>query len=267
MNRIANATPVLLRRTAIASTVLLLAACAAGAVKDPGADRVRADLSALQSDPDLANRAPVAMQAAEQAVRNAEIAETDAKLSAHRVYVADRKVQTTKALAQEQYAMDQRAALSKQHEQVRLDARTHEADAANLKNEALLAQLADLNARKTPRGIELTLGDVLFSSGRAELAAGSAANLDKLVTALKGDSTQHVEIDGYTDSQGSDGMNMALSQRRADAVSLYLTGHGVAASRVTATGKGEGYPVADNETASGRQLNRRVVVTLRDSAL
>lgn len=267
MNRIASITPTALRRTAIASAVLLLAACAAGPVKDPGADRVRADLSALQSDPNLANRAPVAMQAAEEAVRSAEIADTNAKLTAHRVYIADRKVQTTKALAQEQYDIDQRSALSKQHDQVRLDARTHEADAANRKNDALLQQLADLNAKKTPQGIELTLGDVLFSSGRAELAAGSASNLDKLVTALKSDPTQNVEIDGHTDSQGSDEMNMSLSQRRADSVSLYLSGHGVDSSRLTATGKGEGYPVAGNETATGRQLNRRVVVTLTDSAM
>lgn len=263
MKTIKTFMPAAFRHTATTFAVLLLTACAASAVKDPGADKVRADLTALQSDPNLANRAPAAMQAAEAAVLKAEVADTDSTLTAHRVYIADRKVQTTKALAQAQYAVDQRQGLSDQNDQVRLDARTSEADIAKSKNEQLLAELADLKAKKTDRGIELTLGDVLFSSGRSELKAGSAINLDKLVAAL-GSSAQHVDIDGYTDSLGAEAMNMALSQRRADAVSLYLTGHGIASSRITATGKGEGYPVAGNDTASGRQLNRRVVVTIRN---
>jgi outer membrane protein OmpA-like peptidoglycan-associated protein len=245
--------------------VLLIAACAAEATRDPGAARVRADLSALQTDPKLANRAPVAMQSAEQAVRTAEIPTDDHALGAHRVYLADRKVQTTKALAQAQYAVDQRKALSDQGEQVRLDARTREADAAASKNRDLMAELASLKAKKTDRGIEMTLGDVLFSSGRSELKAGSAANLDKLAVALAAAPDRRVIIDGYTDSQGGDDMNMTLSRQRAEAVSLYLIGHGIDASRVTASGKGESFPVADNDSATGRQLNRRVVVTIQDA--
>jgi len=248
----------------LVSSVLLLAACAEGPTKDPGADRVRADLTTLQSNPELASRAPIAMKDAEQSVRDAEIPDVDPALTAHRVYIADRKVQTAKSLAQEQYAMDQRKALSDKGDQVRLDARTHEADAAKRKNDDLLAQLADLKAKKTDAGVQITLGDVLFSSGRAELKAGSAINLDKLVVALGQAPDRHVVIDGYTDSQGADDYNMTLSQKRADSVSLYLTGHGVDFGRITATGKGESFPVAANETAEGRQLNRRVEVTIQN---
>ncbi len=273
MNAIRITGHTVLRNVTLASAALLLAACAADAVKNPDADRVRGDLSALQSNPELASRAPIAMKDAEQAVRDAEVPDTDTALTAHRVYIADRKVQTAKSLAQAQYAMDQRQALSDKSDQVRLDARTHEADAAKSnnidlknKNDNLLSELADLKAKKTDRGVVVTLGDVLFSSGRADLKAGSAGNLDKLVTALREAPDRHVLIEGHTDSIGSDDMNLALSQKRADAVSLYLTGHGVESGRIAATGKGKAYPVAGNETAAGRQLNRRVEVTIQNSS-
>jgi outer membrane protein OmpA-like peptidoglycan-associated protein len=280
MNKISLCTRAVFLNATLASAALLLAACAADAVEDPGASKVRADLSAIQANPNLANRAPIAMQEAAAAVHNAEVPDTDAAQTGYLVYIADRKVQIAKSLAQAQYAEDQRKSLSAKSDQMRLDARTHEADAAHSqadaansaasaaqsKNDELVAQLAALNAKKTERGIELTLGDVLFSSGRAELKAGGAGNLDKLVVALADVPARRVMIEGYTDSQGGEDMNMALSQRRADAVSLYLTGHGIDAGRITATGKGQGYPVAGNETAEGRQLNRRVQVTIQDAA-
>lgn len=282
----------LVAQATLAGTCVVLASCASAPLTDPGAIRVRSELSELQGDPRLASQSPVALKAAESAVREAEIASRDEALVRHRVYVAERRLHTAKALAEAQYAVSQRKALADQSDQMRLDARTGEADratraarlargdadsarlaaeqaraeagAAQSRNDALVAELADLNARKTERGVQLTLGDVLFSSGRAELAAGSAANLDKLVAALGKSPERRLLIDGYTDSQGSDAMNQQLSQRRADAVSGYLSSRGVAASRITATGRGETLPVAGNEIAAGRQLNRRVEVTIQD---
>ena len=248
----------------LTTAALLFAGCVAEPVKDPGAERVRADLTALESNPDLANRAPVAMKEAEQAVRDAETPDTDASLTAHRVYIADRKVQTAKSLAQAEYATDQRKALSDQSAQVQLEARTREADTAKSKNDELLAELADLKAKKTERGVEITLGDVLFSSGGSDLKPGSVGNLDKLASALREEPDRHALIEGHTDNQGGDEMNLELSQRRADAVSRYLTGHGVDSRQITSMGKGKGYPVAGNETAAGRQLNRRVEITIQN---
>src|ERR1700760_1302410 len=114
--------------TAVAS--ILLAACASAPVKPDGAMEARAKLTQLQTDPDLASRAAAAIKDADLAVRAAEQPEPDKELAAHRVYLADRKVDTAKALAEARFAEDQRAALTADRDKSRLDARTREADAA-----------------------------------------------------------------------------------------------------------------------------------------
>jgi outer membrane protein OmpA-like peptidoglycan-associated protein len=112
----------------------------------------------------------------------------------------------------------------------------------------------------------LTLGDALFSSGRAELQPGANGHLVKLVAFLNHYPTRTVVIEGYTDSIGNDDYNLGLSQRRAGAVRAYLIDQGVSSVRLTASGKGASDPVASNETASGRQQNRRVEVIISDPA-
>ena len=281
--------------TAVAS--VFLAACASAPVAPEGSADVRSKLTQLQSDPNLATRAPVALKEADAAVAAAEITQPDKALAAHRVYMADRKVDKARALAESAFAEEQRAALTEQREKARLDARTREADAA--KNDALLAraesaeqklsadsarndadaarlaamtsdqqamdlkrQIEELQAKETDRGIVLTLGDVLFTSGMADLKSGTTGNLNKLVTFLNGYPTRTVVIEGYTDSVGTSEYNDGLSQRRADAVKTYLLEQGIGAIRLTSLGKGESDPVAGNESADGRQQNRRVEVII-----
>jgi outer membrane protein OmpA-like peptidoglycan-associated protein len=250
----------------MAAAGLLLGACAADAVKDPGASRIRSALTDLESNPTLASRAPIALHEAETAVQEAEQPQTDAVVSAHLVYIAERRVQIAQALAQTKLFEDQRQALSEQSGRIQLDARTREADAAKLKSDALQAQLTALQAKPTDRGMVLTLGDVLFSSGRSDLKAGGVANLDRLVSFLGQAPERSVRIEGHTDDRGGQGLNQALSQKRADSVALYLTGRGVASSRVTSVGEGYNSPVADNSTEAGRQANRRVEVIIQNSA-
>jgi outer membrane protein OmpA-like peptidoglycan-associated protein len=145
-----------------------------------------------------------------------------------------------------------------------VDANQQAADTAQQAAE-LQRQIDELHGRPTDRGLVLTLGDVLFTSNRAELKSGSTNNLDKLVSFLNGYPTRTVTIEGYTDSLGSDEYNVGLSQRRADAVKSYLTDHGVGVARLSAAGKGESAPVAGNETAAGRQQNRRVEVIIANA--
>ena len=287
------------RSTLIATAVaaILLAGCAAAPVKPDGAMEARAKLTQLQSDPNLASRAAAAIKDADLAVRAAEQPEPNKELAAHRVYLADRKVDTAKALAQARFAEDQRVALTADRDKSRLDARTREADAAKgqaataraegaeqraaadqARTDATVAQLAAANseqqaaelqrqidalhAKPTDRGLVLTLGDVLFTTGKADLKSGATGNLNKLATFLDKYPDRNVAIQGYTDSVGSEDYNQALSERRAESVKSYLTGQGIGATRLTASGKGRSDPVADNDSASGRQQNRRVEVVI-----
>jgi outer membrane protein OmpA-like peptidoglycan-associated protein len=279
-------------RTLIATAVAaaLAAGCATAPQPPAGAAQVRAKLTALQNDANLASQAPVALKDAELAVRQAEMPEADDSLATHRVYIADRKVDTATALSQGRYAMEERTTLARQSEQARLDSRTREADrakadalvakadseqqklaAGQARAEATEAQLAAaelqrqvelLEARPTDRGLVLTLGDTLFATGKAELQVGARANLERLTTFLNEYPKRTATIEGYTDSMGSEEANQDLSQRRADAVKGYLVGQGIGAARLTTVGRGENAPVADNTTQAGRQQNRRVEVVL-----
>lgn len=111
--------------------------------------------------------------------------------------------------------------------------------------------------REIKRGA-LVLEGVNFQSGKAVLTPNSFRILDQVVESLKEWTEVRLEIQGHTDSQGSDAVNMRLSQRRANAVRDYLLRQGVSPDRVTATGYGESNPIADNSTAAGRARNRRV---------
>ena len=290
VNRVISTTTLI----GVAVASVLLASCASAPMKPAGAAEARAKLTQLQSNPDLATRSPTATKDAEIAVKAAEVPEKDKAISQHRVYLADRKVEIAAAQARASLAEDQRTALSQERDKSRLDARTREADASTsrpaMANEEIAGQkraaeaaradtdaarmqaaaeaaemqkqLDDLNAKATDRGMVLTLGDVLFASGRAELREGTNANLNKLVGFLNQYADRTVMIEGYTDSVGGDDYNLGLSQRRADAVKSYLTGQGIASARLTSSGKGESGAVAGNDSADGRQQNRRVEVII-----
>jgi outer membrane protein OmpA-like peptidoglycan-associated protein len=264
--------------TLVAAAVasVLLASCSTAPTRPEGADEARSKLMQLQSDPQLATRAPVAINEAELAVHAAEQPQQDKELGEHLVFIADRKVETAAALAQSRFLVDQREMLSEQRESARLDSRTREVDrarsdaasarqnaaAAQQQADALQRQIAEFNAKATDRGLVVTLGDLLFDTGKSELKGGAARNLSKLAAFLNENKDRNVMIEGHTDNVGTDGFNIGLSQRRADSVKAYLVGDGIAPSRIVTSGKGEASPVAGNDTASGRQQNRRVEVII-----
>jgi outer membrane protein OmpA-like peptidoglycan-associated protein len=106
----------------------------------------------------------------------------------------------------------------------------------------------------------LTLDDVLFDTGKAQLNPGAERSIDQITAFLKDNPGRRVQVEGFTDSQGNDDFNLELSQSRADAVAMAIIQRGVDAQRVRALGYGEGYPVASNAEAGSRQLNRRVEI-------
>jgi outer membrane protein OmpA-like peptidoglycan-associated protein len=257
----------------IATTVVsvLLTACAAAPSKPAGAADARTKLMQLQSNQELASRAPLAIKDADLAVSLAEQPQADMELAAHRVYIADRRVEIARAQAETRLAEDQRTALTTQREDARLDERTKEADtarasaaASGAETVALQRQLDEMKAKMTDRGVVLTLGDVLFATGRADLKPEATGSLAALVAFLNNYPNRTVMIEGHTDNVGSQDANVALSQRRADSVRSYLVGKGIASARLSASGKGEDVPVADNASAMGRQQNRRVEVIITE---
>ncbi len=298
---------------------LALAACAGAPQKSAGAADARARLTALQTDASLAIHAPAAIKEAEAAVVAAETRQPDEEQTVHLIYLADRKVDTARALAEAGLSEDQRAKLGEQREKLRLDARTLEADVARaqaataradaldqkretemLRSDAEVArvqaatdaeaarvqassdavaaraaadseaselqrQVDELQARPTDRGLVLTLGDVLFTSGKSDLNASATGSLERLTSFLNRYPDRSVAIEGHTDSNGGDDYNLALSQRRAESVKDYLTGRGIGSMRIAAAGMGESRPLAGNDSVTGRQLNRRVEVIIADA--
>jgi len=127
----------------------------------------------------------------------------------------------------------------------------------------LRAQLLDqfnriLETRDTPRGLVITMADVLFDTGKYEIRPSTREQLAKLSGILLAHPGLNLEVEGYTDSTGSDEFNQRLSEQRASTVREYLVGHGLTSDSVKATGFGKAMPVASNDNASGRQKNRRV---------
>ena len=137
-------------------------------------------------------------------------------------------------------------------------------EAREAKVKSLEAQLAGLNTKKTERGLVLTLGDVLFDTGKATLKPGAYDTMDRLANALKEDPTRKVMIEGHTDSVGTDEYNQALSERRAASVQAALMERGVATNQLSSVGKGESTPVASNSDPGGRQQNRRVELIFQE---
>jgi outer membrane protein OmpA-like peptidoglycan-associated protein len=264
-----------------AGCVLALAACAAGPKTDAALENAQAAVRSAEADPnvpkyaalDLANaqkELAAAQAAANQgkldeadqpaylAAQTARLAQVRAKSKANDARVAAGQSERDRILLQAQkQATDNAQATAA----IALDQRDQAAQQAAL----LRAELDQLKATQTARGLVLTLGDVLFDTGKAQLKSGAERKLDQLAEFLKDHPDRRVEIDGFTDSVGSDSFNEQLSLNRAGSVKDALMARGIDASRVTTEGFGKEYPVATNNDASGRQLNRRVEVVIGSS--
>ena len=257
------------------ASLLLLSACATGPASPDGAIDARNKLTALQNDNQLASHARAEIREAEQAVQLAEkpLPASEDALAAHRVFMADRQVEIARARASTRLAEEERAQLGEQRSDARLRARTREADRAHADADQARSSEADmqrrldeLQAKETERGMVVTLGDVLFDTGSAELRGSASNNLDKLASFLDQYPDQKVLIEGHTDNVGSADLNQRLSLRRAESVKQYLTRRGIASRRVSVSGQGLKQPVANNDTATGRQQNRRVEVVIESQS-
>jgi outer membrane protein OmpA-like peptidoglycan-associated protein len=201
-------------------------------------------------------------QEARMAKNEAEQAKAMAAAESERAARAKAEADQARTLAEEEARRAGRA--KAEADQARMAAQAEAERAARAKAEAdqLTKEMADLKAKQTERGIVLTMGEVLFATGKSELSAQAMLSVDKLAEFLQKHPNRNVLIEGHTDTTGSDELNMTLSQKRADAVKEALAGKGVSEGRITAKGYGKKFPVASNDTPAGRSQNRRVEVII-----
>ncbi|WP_404419990.1 OmpA family protein [Marinospirillum sp.] len=251
----------------LALSLLVFAGCASTPESSDAAIQARNDLTELKQNPNLGDRARNEMAEAEQAVKLAEepLPESEADLNEHRVYLANQKIEIARAKATASYAEDQRDRLAQERDDKRLQSRTNEANRAKQSEAELKKQLNALQAEKTDRGIVLTLGDVLFATGSAKLETRADANLGRLADFLKQHPERRVVIEGHTDTTGNPASNQELSKNRADSVRTYLTQQGISSNRISASGMGQDRPLVSNDSALGRQQNRRVEVIIENA--
>ncbi|MGB8493649.1 MAG: OmpA family protein [Candidatus Acidiferrum sp.] len=204
-----------------------------------------------------------------EAVRMKQEAEQAAQEAARQKAEAEKA--SAAALAQQQAAAEQaardRAAAQAETEKARQAAAQAEAEKAQLRAQ-LLAQLNSiLQTRDSARGLIVNMSDVLFDTGSHTLKPGAREKLAKISGILLAHPGLTLQIEGHTDSVGSDEFNQQLSERRADAVRDFLAEQGVPVSSITARGFGKTQPVATNDTPEGRQRNRRVELVVNGNAI
>ena len=135
-----------------------------------------------------------------------------------------------------------------------------EARLATEEAESLRRRLESLAARRTDKGLVMTLGDFVFDSGQASIRPEAQANFGKVMEFLDAYPDRKIRIEGHTDSSGSSALNLKLSQQRAEAVKALLVENGIPAGQIEAVGMGEDFPIADNNTEAGKARNRRVEI-------
>ncbi len=267
------------------SLALALCACASAPRPNAALETARDAVHAADADPNVARYSALDLEAARKDLDAAEAAQMhhdDAGI-AQPAYMAAQTARLAQARAAAKADDARVAAGQTERDRIQLAARTREvqnekmattaanqqasvanqqATAATEQSARLQAELDQLKAKPTDRGLVLTLGDVLFDTGKSELNPGASRTLDQLARFLTDHPDRRVQIDGFTDSVGSDGYNQELSRRRADAVKSALTTRGIDASRIGTEGYGKAFPVASNSESGGRQLNRRVEVVI-----
>ncbi|MBU0483615.1 MAG: OmpA family protein [Proteobacteria bacterium] len=181
----------------------------------------------------------------------ADIQAQEAALAKAEAYAEAREADWARALAVEQA----RAAVQAKTE---AEVQTREAEKAKAELALLLTEMSELQGQLTDRGIVLTIGDVLFATGKSDLNASAQRSMGKLADFLQKKQNRNLLVEGHTDNVGEDFYNQGLSEQRAAAVKFAMVNRGIAGDRIVTIGYGKNYPLTNNNDAIGKQQNRRV---------
>ena len=201
-------------------------------------DRARQQLASANSE-------------AERAKILADIQAYEARLARSQAIAKAREAEMARAQAESQ---------TREAEMARNEAvgQARDAEMARAELVLLMKELTELQGQLTDRGIVLTIGDVLFATDKSNLNASAQISMDKLAAFLQKKQNRNLLVEGHTDSVGSDEYNQGLSEQRAASVNSALVKRGVAGERIVTIGYSKKYPLASNDTAAGKQQNRRV---------
>ncbi len=236
---------------------LALAGCATPP-ENPDLLKAREAFAQLTSKPESNTLAALQTQVASKALNDVEVyseLDREAPEIDHLAYLANRKIELAEQTIIARKAAADLKKTDNERTQVQLEVRTQQ-----------LKALQALNAKPSERGQVVTFGDVLFDTGKAELKYGSQRNLQQLATFLSENPERKVRIEGFTDSTGGELLNLRLSEHRAESVARALERLGIGRERLITKGYGPEFPVSDNGSIQGRQLNRRVEVIISNSA-
>ncbi len=253
----------------IAIALLFIGGCSSKPAVTPSLKNAQQTYMRIKNDPSISDTAPLALFEAEkiyQLSRNAK----DEKEARHLAYLLNHEIEVVKESARREHLKNQIRKLKVEKQKALLDQKETQLlllQKQMRQTKAKLKELEELNAKQTNRGLVLTLGDVLFESGKAALLPGSKRAIDKLVEFLKDNPDRKVLVEGHTDDVGSATYNIDLSLRRAQSVKEALVEKGIDEDRITALGYGEIYPVVSNADAAGRQRNRRVEIVILEKGV
>lgn len=250
--------------------IAIISGCSTVTQTPPLAE-AHSSFNSARTNPDVTNLAAVELKDAGDTLSKADYAlsnSEDTETVDHLAYLAKQKVGIAEETAKRKTAELAVTNAGAKRNEVRLEARTAEADAAKAQvadDQALIAELLALNAQKTERGMVITLGDILFSTGKSQLKPDGVRNVQKLGDFLIKYPQTKVSVEGHTDNVGTNSYNQDLSDRRAYSVRSALTEMGISNDRIATHGYGEEFPVASNNNAESRQLNRRVEIIISDA--
>ena len=215
-------------------------------------DRLTAEAARVSAERDKA-AAEAARLAAEAQVQQARALAEQAARDKAAAEAARAGAESARAAAE-----SARLAAEAQAQRAQADAAQADREKAALRDQLRQQLNTILETRESARGLIVNLSDVLFDTGSANLKAGTREKLAKVAGIFLAHPGLKMQVEGHTDSVGSEDFNQRLSQNRADSVRTYLVAQGIGSGSVGTAGFGESQPVASNTTEAGRQQNRRV---------
>ena len=263
-----NSKPLRIVAPMMIAGVLAVSGCAVSSSPEGALQQANGRYQTIQADTDAQRLAPKDIARAEDSLKRAQ------RLSAywgsggdvvHYAYLSERYSEIARLHTVLELNQERLAKLELDRQRLQLALRESRLASVRQQDQWVEDQIMSLTTTDADRGVVLTLGDVLFDTGEAELQPSANRTLLKLVQYLQANPKRIIRIEGYTDNTGEKAFNVTLSRDRAQAVADMLVDLGIDEKRIEVQGYGDQYPVEANASERGRALNRRVEVVFSDN--